>query len=223
MLPSRQGLVNPFEVDARSVRCARRGSRRGRAGRFMRPELEYSLDPVALHVLTIIVSLMERGTYRFHTSRRPDPLTFLTLGCCFPILRLMSMNPSYVCETYKNDPARSGSASPSPTRVLLYKPHVMTHAFAPLADDHANQTTPKEGICKGDHPILHQHPIDLFLSLGGVRQQPGSHARARTRMVRVALSGAFRMTMTRPEMSRSGGRRRLEDLDQVFFFHRHRV
>jgi hypothetical protein len=73
----------------------------------MRPELEYSLDPVALHVVTIVVSLMEKGTYRIHTPRRPDRLTFLTLGCCFPILRLISMNPSYVCETYNNDPAQS--------------------------------------------------------------------------------------------------------------------
>jgi hypothetical protein len=104
-----------------------------------------------------------------------------------------------------------------------HKPHVTTHALAPLADDHADQTTAKEGICKGYHPIFDQDPINLFLSLGGVRQQPGSHARARTRMVRVALSSPFRLTVTWTEMSRSGGRRRLEDLDQVFFLHRHRV
>jgi hypothetical protein len=109
------------------------------------------------------------------------------------------------------------------TQVFLYRPHVATYALAPLTDDHADQTTAKEGICKWDHPILDQDPIDLFLSLGGVRQQPGSHARTRTRMVRVALSASFRLTVTWTEMSRSGGRRRLEDLDQVFFFHRHRV
>jgi hypothetical protein len=69
----------------------------------MRPELEYSLDPVALHVVTIVVSPQKAAMYTLHTSRRPNQLTFLTLGCCFPILRLISMNPSYVCETCNKD------------------------------------------------------------------------------------------------------------------------
>jgi hypothetical protein len=157
-------------------------------------------------------------------------LTFRTLGCWFPILRLMSMNPSYVCETYKTRRPKTTSINlAGPHKTNLFLPHAAprTHALAPLTDDDTNQTTPKEGVCKGDHPIPDQHAVDLFLALGGMRQ--ASHAR-RVRVF-AALSGPFRLTLTRTEMTRRGrvgdrgrgGRRRLEDLDKVFFFHRHRV